>query len=224
MKARKSQQGGKVIAESEFDAFGQGKLLLCITQQEERYFLSVSRSYDQERQWLFEMSRAEEFNFTMAIENFQTMLYRSSIWFLEGWLDWINARLDQNIIQRDDELGWVKYVLHTIDGSPFLDPEPSSPIAVIDCHFSLSLYPDQPRPNNPDWQVEPWAAVFLTDASCLSCLPENEDRNFFLLDLLPELEKQSQGLFIDRPDFLGELHSKFQPPVYEFDFLQGWGM
>ncbi len=224
MNARKNQQGEKVIAQSEFDGCGQGKFSLRMIEQSNGYFLSVSRSYDHKDQWLFTMRRLDEFNFILATENFQTMLYRASLWFLEGWLDWINKHLDQTMIQRDNELGWVKYVMHPIEGSPFSDTEPSSPIAVIDCYFSLLQYPNQPRPSNPDWQVEPWAAVFLTDASCLTCLPENEDRNFFLLDLLPELERQAQGLAIDRADFLGALHSKFQPPVYEFDFLQGWGM
>lgn len=213
----------KLISESHFDGMGQGEIRLQVQRSGDDYLLSAMRECDVDESWDFLMRNGAEVDIDVAYENFKTLLWRSGVWFLEAWINWINSRLNSCRIQRDGQTGWVRYTVHSVESSPFLDPEANSPIAVIDSHFAQALYEDRPRPSNPDWIIEPWAAVFLHDAGCLSCLPETSDQYFFMLDLLPSLVEQSKGIPIDQGDFLGALHAVYRPPVFQFEFLKDWG-
>lgn len=218
-----NNKASQLISESVFDGLGQGMVHLQVKRSGDDYRLLASRDCDVQGEWGFLMRNGAEVDIAVAYENFKTMLWRSGIWFLDAWVKWINARLDNCRVEHGGQPGWVKYSVHAVQVSPFLDPEANSPIAVIDRHFTVSFREGRPRPNNPDWVIEPWAAVFLHDAGCLSCLPETSDQYFFMLDLLPGLMEQAASIPIDQGDFLGRLHTSYKPSVYQFEFLKSWG-
>lgn len=214
----------QIIWEKEFDGGGQGVVSMQVLKREGDYYLSVARPFDVEERFEFMMRNAADVDIAVAEANLKTLLWRSGLWFIDAWLRWVNSALENQIIEREEGPGWVRYSCEAVKDSPFDDPELHSPIAVIDCHFSPILYKDKPRSHSTDWIVEPWSAVFLHDVSCISCLPEADDRYFFMVDLMPDLAMQAEGMPIDQGDFLGRLHRSFKPSEWQFEFLRDWGL
>jgi hypothetical protein len=224
-------QGGnqampRLVWSEHFTGGGQGTFRFEVTEAAGQFQLTVRNEYLLNQEWTLPMRNAGEFDIALAAENFKTLMWRCGLWYLRSLVDSVNRRLEQAPVDMGQGLRWLRYSLHQVKESPFDDPELNSPIAVVDQHYSPVIYVDRPRPTHMDWIQEPWAAVFLHDGTLLSCLPENDESYYALLDVLEIAMEFCNGCYIDQADFLGRVHAQYKPDEsqLDFSFLSTWGL
>lgn len=222
--------GGETIWKESFDAAGQGYFGLEVAVfPNEEYALRLFTPVEPFKAWAFPMRNAGGEDISVAKANITTMLWRMSGWFLDAFIDHINAKLANKVVDGSNGPVSLRYSLNVLPDNPFEDPEAHTPIAVID-QFSSSVVTYKELGKERQYLTEPvqepWAAVFVHDSTCLSLLSEGEDKYHWMLDLLEEIAPVAESLFVDQADFLGELHRLFKPDpaTFQFDFLEEWGL